>query len=165
MFEFMSYVFLLIPIIVIIRLIVDSISRKRWLKRMRESNIEDIDIMGGVEFENYLYTLFSDMGYRVETTKASGDYGADLILKRGGEKIVIQAKRYSKKVGVNAIREAYTAKTYYRCTQSWVVTNNYFTRNAIELARETNVVLIDRELLMDFIIENKNNLQEKTAKA
>lgn len=55
--------------------------------------------MTGREFEIYLSVLFRNLGYKVKLTKASGDYGADLILKKSGLSIVVQAKRYKKKWG------------------------------------------------------------------
>lgn len=155
-----AFLFLILLFLVsILALLIDiKINKKRhqvWLARMRQSGIMDIDNMTGAEFETFLSALFEDMGYRATVTKASGDYGADLILKEGKESIAVQAKRYSKKVGVNAVREAYTAKTYYNCTDAWVITSNYYTRNAEILAKETNVKLVDRTMLIDFIIENK----------
>ncbi|MEY2194009.1 restriction endonuclease [Neobacillus sp. BF23-41] len=49
--------------------------------------------------EHYLKELYLSRGYAAEVTSASGDYGADLLLKKDGKKIVVQAKRYVKDVG------------------------------------------------------------------
>ena len=77
--------------------------KKSEYKKILQSGIREIDVMQGVEFENYLEVLFSCMGYKVETTRATGDFGADLILKKDGQTIAVQAKRYSKTVGVEAV--------------------------------------------------------------
>ncbi|MCY0900224.1 MAG: restriction endonuclease [Firmicutes bacterium] len=63
--------------------------------------------MSGVAFERRLAVLFQDRGYYVETTPTTGDYGADLILTNGSERIIVQAKRYSQTVGVKAVQEVY----------------------------------------------------------
>ncbi|TBX57954.1 restriction endonuclease [Bacillus mycoides] len=46
-------------------------------------------------------------------TKGSGDFGADLILKNNSEKIIVQAKRYKNKVGIQSAQEVIGAKRYY----------------------------------------------------
>ena len=68
----------------------------RFEERLRQSGIREIDQMDGMEFEEYLGALFSGRGYDVKYTPVSGDYGADLILKKGQDVIVVQAKRYRK---------------------------------------------------------------------
>ena len=47
-------------------------------KRMRAIQIDNIDLMSGVEFERYLQALLTSQGYAVTLTKASGDLGVDL---------------------------------------------------------------------------------------
>ncbi len=67
----------------------------RRLKNMYlHCGMDDIDEMTGIEFEVYLYHKFRKQGYKVKLTPVSGDYGADLVLKKKREKIVVQAKRY-----------------------------------------------------------------------
>ena len=65
----------------------------RFKKRLQQSGMTEIDRMTGREFEEYLGNLFNNEGYRVTFTPATGDYGADLILKKDKEVIVVQAKR------------------------------------------------------------------------
>ncbi len=91
-----------------------------------------------IEFEEYLEVLFKKLGYKVKRTKASNDYGADLILY-GDRRIAIQAKRYNKTVGVKAVQEVNSARQYYNTTYAWVITNNYFSSNAVNLASVANV--------------------------
>lgn len=110
--------------------------------------------MSGLEFEHYLVALFRKNGYRVKLTPASNDFGADVILE-GKERIVIQAKRYSSKVGIKAVQEISSAKGYYNAQEAWVITNNYFTSQAIRLAHATNVKLVDRSMLVDMILQSK----------
>jgi len=114
--------------------------------RMRE-----IDGMSGLKFEEFCTWLFKVMGFAVQKTKKSGDQGADLILIQGYTHIAIQAKRKKRRVGNDAVQEVNGAKSFYRCTDAWVVTSNYFTKNAIELARSCDVELVDRDRLNDMI--------------
>ncbi|MCF6461459.1 FtsK/SpoIIIE domain-containing protein [Clostridium sp. Cult3] len=110
-----------------------------------------IDGLSGEEFENYLFNLFKNLGYEVESTPASNDYGADLVIAKGAERTVVQAKRYSNTVGISAIQEVVGAKNYYQANKCMVVTTNYFTPNAVELAKTSNVELWDRDVLIKMI--------------
>lgn len=117
-------------------------------RRLARSGISDIDAMDGINFERRLVHLFSSLGYRVEQTRARGDYGADLVLEREGVRTVVQAKRWSKNVGVKAIQEAVAAKPMYGCEHAMVVTNRYFTEQAQRLARANGVRLWNRDELV-----------------
>lgn len=111
--------------------------------------IADIDQMTGLEFEYFLGKLYKTLNYSVLVTKASQDQGADLIVEKNGIKEVIQAKHYeSAKVGNKAVQEAIAAKTYYRCDIASVITNNYFTKQACQLAESSSIKLINRDNLI-----------------
>lgn len=120
-------------------------------KRQRDlvnSNINEIDLMSGIQFEEYLSLLFKEIGYKVEHTPASGDYGADLILKKRGRKIAVQAKRYKNSVGISAVQQIIGAKNYYKADETWVVTNSYYSKPALKLGAVNKVNLIDRNQLI-----------------
>ncbi|MDX8047600.1 restriction endonuclease [Gracilibacillus sp. S3-1-1] len=121
--------------------------------RLKRSGIEEIDEMSGNKFEEYLLILLKDRGYKVKLTPKTGDYGADLILVTTNKKIVIQAKRYKKNVGVRAVQEIVSAQKYYKADECWVITNSFFTNQAIKLAHSNYVRLIDRLELMDWMIK------------
>ncbi|ETI66343.1 restriction endonuclease [Neobacillus vireti] len=125
---------------------------KKRKERLRNSGIVDIDSMDGIQFEHYLKEVYLSKGYGAEVTSASGDYGADLVLTKAGKKIVVQAKRHSKDVGIKAVQEVIGARSYYAATEAWVVTNSYFTKAAKDLAQKSNVILVDRDELIDLIL-------------
>lgn len=130
---------------------------KIWLKtrhgaKLRKAGIKEIDQMTGEEFEQFLGELFKKRGFKITYTSISGDYGADLILRDGDEKIALQAKRYSGNVGVKAVQEVIGAVKMYDADEAWVVTNSYFTKQAIKLAEINDVYLIDRDELIDIIL-------------
>ncbi|WP_416150250.1 restriction endonuclease [Salipaludibacillus sp. HK11] len=128
-----------------------------YINKLKSSKISDVDKMSGIQFEKYLKLIFEQKGYKAQNTKTTGDFGADLILKKGDKKIIIQAKRYNSRVGIKAVQEAVSAVQYYKATEAWVVTNNEFTGAAIELARANKVRLIERDELMQMAIELKND--------
>lgn len=127
-------------------------------QKIRKSGILEVDKMSGRKFEEYLQALLKAKGYNVQLTPASGDYGADLILSAKGKKIIVQAKRYKKNVGVKAIQEVASAKSHYRADECWVITNSFFTEQAKKLASSNQVRLIDRKQLMNLMLqENKGD--------
>ncbi|WP_423410233.1 restriction endonuclease [Heyndrickxia sp. MSNUG] len=114
-------------------------------------DIEEIDKMDGFEFEHFLKPIFERQGYVTTVTQGSSDYGADLILRKGHKKYVVQAKRYSSNIGVGAVQQVVGAIRYYRASGAIVVTNQYFTPAAIELAKVNKVRLIDRDKLAEMV--------------
>ena len=121
--------------------------------------IEYVDNLEGIVFEDYVKEMLEKFGYLVEATSASGDYGADLIVKYEKFKIAIQCKRWSGSIGVSAVQEVNAAKSYYKCNRAAVITNSSFTKNAYSLAKSTNVVLLDRVELLK-LINMGNSLNE-----
>lgn len=129
--------------------------KTRAYRRLRKAGIKEIDEMSGEEFEQYLGNLFKKRGFKVFYTKASGDYGADLILEDREDIIAVQAKRYAGSVGVKAVQEIIGALKMYDATEAWVVTNSYFTKQAEKLADSNDVYLIDRDELIKMILDSK----------
>ena len=122
-------------------------------KTEKEIDIDDVDLMSGQEFEVFISLIFSKMGYCTKVTKASGDQGIDVIAEKNGKKIGIQAKCYSRQVSNSAIQEVVAGIKYYNLDKAIVVTNNYFSKSAQELAQSNNVVLWDRSILKEKINE------------
>lgn len=152
-----------------IRAIVKAVKKHRWEQEgkrgvilLLSSTIDDIDIMEGYEFENYLKTLFFYAGFGAELTQKSKDYGADIILTdENHEKIVVQAKRYNKTVGVKSVQEVIGAKSHYKANEGMVVTNSTFSFEAETLAKENNIRLVDRKELIEMAKRVQDLLQIK----
>lgn len=118
--------------------------KKRREGSLKNSTLKNIDKMSGEEFEEFLEVIFKDMGYKTILTPITGDYGADLLVKKSGVKTVIQAKRWKSTVGVEAVQQVVAAMKYYKAREALVITNSYYSQNAINLAKVNNVRLWDR---------------------
>ncbi len=116
-----------------------------------QSPIDLIDQMDGRQFELYIADLFKKKGYKAVATQSSGDFGIDVILEKDFFKIGIQTKCYSNKVSNSAVQEAVAAKKHYNLDKVMVITNNYFTPSAIQLAKDNNVALWNRDKLIEEI--------------
>ena len=111
----------------------------------------DINSLSGIEFENICKNLIENMGFSVETTKASGDGGIDLIAYNHepvlSGKYIIQCKRYSGSVVEPIIRDLYGVITSERANKGILMTTGYFTKSAIAFAEDKPIELIDGEQL------------------
>ena len=119
---------------------------------LNDIDISSIDALSGVEFEELVYYLFKNLGFRVTKTNKSHDYGADLILEINNEKIVLQCKLYyNHSVGISAIQEVYSATKHYGANLGVVLTNSTFSKSAKTLAENTSVLLWDRSMLIHLL--------------
>ena len=118
---------------------------------------EGIDTLSGVEFERVCKRLLESMGFTVETTKASGDGGIDLIgyntqpLLSG--KYIIQCKRYAGSVGEPIIRDLYGVVTSERANKGILITTGHFTKSAISFAENKPIELMDGAQLKKLIVQ------------
>jgi restriction system protein len=137
-------------VIIIIMLAVSIGFRIYYVQeKLKKANIHEIDKMSGTMFERYLEQFFKRQGWQVKRTGGKGDYGADLILSSATKKVVVQAKRWKKNVGYEAIQQSYTSKDVYGCHEAWVITNSSFTEQARDGAKRLGVKLWDREVLIE----------------
>lgn len=120
------------------------------------------DEMDGYNFENCSANLLLNNGFNnVKVTQYSGDFGVDIIAYKDDIKYAIQCKKYSSPVGIKAVQEVIGSKTMNDCHVAVVLTNNFFTSSAKELAKKNNVLLWDRNKLKELINnlhEHKNNI-------
>jgi len=114
---------------------------KEKMKAFIESTAYRSKNMTGQQFEAWCARRLQALGWQVTTTKASGDQGADLIIKKENISIAIQCKLYSKPVGNKAVQEVFAARHHYRTHIAAVITNNSFTPAARQLAQSTGVYL------------------------
>lgn len=118
------------------------------IKKIRRN----IDTMEGHEFEYFCAEILKKNGYeKVNVTQGSGDQGIDIIAFKDGIKYGIQCKCYSSDIGNKAVQEVFAGKTFYECHIGIVLTNQYFTKSAKDLAKKNGVILWDREKLLELI--------------
>lgn len=105
----------------------------------------------GVDFELYLKAVVEEKleGSYVETTPASGDHGADLIIRFKGISIAVQAKYYTGAVGNAAVQEIHSGMGFYDADYGMVVTQSKYTEHAKSLATKLGVHLENVETFID----------------
>ena len=112
------------------------------------------DCMDGHDFEYFCADLLRRNGfYNVKVTQESNDQGIDIVAEKDGILYGIQCKRYSSDVGNKAVQEVFSGLAFYHCHVGVVLTNQHFTKSAIELAQVNRVLLWNREKL-EILIKN-----------
>lgn len=117
--------------------------------RIRALRMDQVDLMTGTEFEDYVGRVLAHQGFRVKRLGGSGDQGCDLLLTRDGRRTACQVKRYAKSVGNGAVQEAVASMAFHRCDAAMVVTNSWFTSGARALARANGCRLVARDELSE----------------
>ena len=123
----------------------------------------DINMLSGIEFEKVCKQVFENMGFEVETTKASGDGGIDLIAYNYqpllSSKYIVQCKRYSGSVGEPIIRDLFGVVMSERANKGILMTTGYFTKSAIAFAKDKQIELIDGAMLIELLKNNNVSIK------
>jgi HJR/Mrr/RecB family endonuclease len=110
--------------------------------------------LSGGDFENLLVRLYESMGYIVQHPGGRGDQGGDLVLNKNGQRILVQAKRYSGDIGNAAVQQAVAAKKYYDCNRVMLIGSSNFTRQALDLASANEVELIGKREIQELLLSH-----------
>ncbi|MGV3772102.1 MAG: restriction endonuclease [Verrucomicrobiales bacterium] len=107
--------------------------------------IETVNGFTWQEFEKLVGLVFSARGYSVEHTGGGGaDGGVDLRLRKDGETVLVQCKRWKVfKVGVKPIREFYGVMTSEGVDRGIFVSSGVYTKEALEFAEGKPLEIID----------------------
>jgi restriction system protein len=114
-------------------------------------------------FEKALLLFLKKEDYDLKTTKTTGDGGVDLYgFDPYGQRIIVQAKRYSSKVGVSVVREMIgVRKTHTDNPITMVFSLHGFTNGAIDLAEKEDIILRN---IRDELFNSKNILNDPDEK-
>lgn len=109
-------------------------------------------------FEKLLADILERFGYEIELQRGSKDGGIDLFAIRrssvlGPERYILQAKRWSSRVGIEPVRQLLFLQAHERATKACLVTTSRFTRGAWELGAEYKwqLHLRDADGLLDWV--------------
>ncbi len=131
----------------------DKYKRRRLLKQ--QSSLNTLRGLTWQEFEMLVGEAYRRQGYRVEETGGSGpDGGVDLVLRRGGETVLVQCKRWKQqaKVGAPTVRKLRGAVARDQATRGIFVTSSTFTREAIAEAQgQPPLELVDGAALLELV--------------
>jgi len=117
------------------------------------SSVSALNDMSWQEFELLVGEAFRRKGYAVAENGGGGaDGGVDLVLKKDGEKFLVQCKQWkARMVGVSIIRELYGVMAAEGAVGGFVVTSGIFSNDVKSFAEGRNVELIGGADLMALI--------------
>lgn len=127
-----------------------SFGRTWWQNRLlaNQTSVASLADLSWREFEEMLAAAFRKEGYDVKVTGDSGaDGGVDLILRRGDDVTLVQAKHWRKEVGVSIVRELFGVMTAEKAARGIVVTSGHFTPDALAFAANLPIELLDGDRL------------------
>jgi restriction system protein len=116
-----------------------------------DPRFERVDSLEGTSFELALVELFEGLGFDEVTHIGGFDKGADIVMVREGERLAVQAKRQATPVALSAVRQLVDGIRRYDCDRGLVVTNSFFTQQAIECAEVWGIELWDRRTIAEFL--------------
>jgi len=122
--------------------------------------------MTGEEFEAFVASKLVNLGWEVNHTPKSNDFGADLICNFSREKIIVQCKSYADDnyVGVSSIQEAYSSNVYYDGSIPMVIYRGRISRNAIKMAEKLGVHTVhESEVVLGWIFDRSKDKILKVA--
>lgn len=112
------------------------------------------------EYEELVAKYYKSKGYETELTPYTGDYGVDVIARKGDEKIAIQAKMYgssSRKVNRETMMQLVGAKEFHECNKAVIATDGECMPDAIEVAEKLNIEILYLDSSM-VIFQNDNTV-------
>ncbi|MDR7192007.1 restriction endonuclease [Luteimonas terrae] len=129
--------------------------RKRRRLLDTRTGLDSLATIGWRNFECLVGEAFRRRGYRVEETGLGGaDGGIDLILRKDGQRTLVQCKQWRReKVPVNVVREMYGLLTHHGAHAVRIVTVGSFTRDAARFTAGKPIELIDGATLLAMIRE------------
>jgi restriction system protein len=139
---------------------VEPVTPVRDFDLARYSFVESVDVVSGLdsrsdltrmtptEFEHFVRQVFEARGMTGWTTDRTGDDGVDAVVVNPDEIVggltIVQAKKYTKVLGVNHIRELVGAMDEKRAGRGILVTTSWFTSGRwTKAAANGRVELID----------------------
>jgi restriction endonuclease Mrr len=127
----------------------------------RDAIVKRINEISDGEFGQLMAHYFRQQGYTIDTTMASGDRGADLVITGADRRIAVRLKRQDNPVENRAIQEALAGRAFYGAYEAWLITNDTFTRGAHNDARVAGVRLIDGNELAGWLNKLLDQLEDE----
>jgi restriction system protein len=120
-----------------------------------QKGLETIRSISWREFEELVGEAYRRKGYSVTETGGGGaDGGVDLVLRKDGDKLLVQCKHWKiVKVGVKVVRELYGVVAAEGATGGIVISSGTFTQEAKDFAKDKPLELVDGSGLLKLIAE------------
>jgi len=139
----------LVGFITFLLLVISAVSGFRMLRSRtllaEQTGLHSLHDLPSKRFEDVIGEAYRRQGYYVEEMLGSGaDGGIDLVLRKNGNVVVVQCKRWrGKPVPVQIVRELYGVMIDQRASAAKLVATTTFTADAVAFAKGKPIELID----------------------
>jgi restriction system protein len=129
-------------------------ARQREQARRADAKLAQLDSLSPEAFEDFVAELFEALGHEVDRVGGTGDQGADLLLRRGGQRAVVQCKYHSSGViGSPELQRFLGTVHHTRCHKGYFVTTRTFSLAAERFAADHPIELVDGPRLVELVRE------------
>jgi Restriction endonuclease/Topoisomerase DNA binding C4 zinc finger len=121
-------------------------------------SLADLRRLSPQRFEDEVARLFERLGYDVQQTRYSNDYGRDAILHKDGKKYLLECKRYggTRTSGRPELQKFHAAIIDDKAVSGFFVTTGMFTVDAKQYAKKLGIItLIDGKELLLYLTRGK----------
>ena len=122
-------------------------------RRLRALELANIDNINKTEFEDYVGSILTYRGFKVEKTGDPVNLGVNFISQKNNLKYAVQILQRTGSVSRVAVSDADREKHRYGCNRAMLITNDYFAQDAIELSVSKGCDLVDRDALANWIAD------------
>lgn len=121
--------------------------------KKEDFSINDVDLMSGDEFETFIQRLLGRI-YYTDPIIGEDKNHADMIINDKNGPIIVQINRYSHLVTYDRIKGLRNYMSKYDSKKGVIISNDYFSNLIVDLAIENNIVLWDRHILKDKVLDS-----------
>jgi restriction system protein len=147
----------LVILITFVLVAVSAISALRSLRTKlllgAQTSLNSLRDLPSKRFEDVIGEAYRRQGYHVEEMLGTGaDGGVDLRLRKNGNLVVVQCKRWrDKPVRVQVVRELYGVMIDQRASAAKLVATTTFTADAVAFAKDKPIELVDSNALLRLV--------------
>ena len=129
------------------------------IARLKDSYVPKIDelrALGSKRFEDNMAAMFQRLGYQVEQTPYTNDYGRDAIMFREGMKFLLECKCYAEDAfsGREDLQKFHSAIVTDKAVAGFFVTTGRATKGAIEFADRASIQIISGDSLLQSYLKS-----------
>ncbi|MBX9976050.1 restriction endonuclease [Cytobacillus firmus] len=128
---------------------------RRDQKRQTDSEIWVISKLSDKQLEDFTSSLLSKLGYTVTKPNDENPDISFLLTSPTGYQAIVKVKSHTREAGIRLVQKTLKQMDFYNAAECWVITNERFTRQAIEFAEANNMRLYDREQFIKWILKAK----------
>ena len=153
-------------LVILITFVLLAISAVSGLRSLRgrllldsQTSLASLRDLPWKRFEDVLAEAYRRRGYQVlETLGGGADGGVDLRLRKDGQVIVVQCKRWKgRPVAVQVVRELYGVMIDQRASAAKIVATTSFTSDAVAFAKGKPIELVDSNALLRLMHDVQTN--------